>query len=84
MKVILLIDMPNNMSVEETKALNVTLFNGLIVKELKIDCPLKSLPQKKEIDEDYKSIMWWDDACDTAYSCGYNTCLEDILYGESE
>ena len=43
---------------------------------------LKPLPQKKEIDENYKMAQWNDD-CDMAYNCGYNTCLEDIL-GEKE
>lgn len=47
------------------------------------DCPLRPLPQKMTVDEDYRSIMWWDDDCDTAYSCGYNGCLYDIL-GEEE
>ena len=45
-------------------------------------CPLKPMTQKKQIDI-YHKLKRWDDDCDMAYSCGYNTCLEDIL-GETE
>ena len=44
---------------------------------------LKPLPKKKEIDVNHKFTQWNDD-CDMAYNCGYNTCLEDMLFGEEE
>lgn len=46
-------------------------------------CPLKPLPQKKEVDENHKMAQWNND-CDIAYNAGYNTCLEDILGGKEE
>ena len=65
MKAILVVDIPDDMSAEETKALNVTLYNGLIVKELKIDCPLKPLPRKAIGDSDF--------------ALGWNWCLDELL-----
>lgn len=81
MKAILVIDMPNDMNVEETKALNVTLFNGLFVKELKIDCPLKPIPQKKILDEEL--FMSGNFRLIHARFTGWNDCI-DTLLGETE
>ena len=57
--------------------------NDCIVFGRKLEdyCPLKPMTQKKQIDI-YHKLKRWDDDCDMAYSCGYNTCLEDILGGE--
>ena len=81
MKAILVIDMPNDMNVEETKALNVTLFNGLFVKELKIDCPLRPLPQKKVGDDLYERYGSWTigDEKELSYRVGFNDCIDEIL-----
>ena len=79
MKAILVIDVPNDMNVEETKALNVTLFNGLFVKELKIDCPLKPMPQKRELEESGNSLI---DDCKEYYTDGWNDCIDEILGDE--
>ena len=88
MKAILVIDMPK--SCEEC----ILCRDGYLCKILgdvdesvengtkDLRCPLKPLPQKKEIDENHKMAKW-DDDCNIAYNCGYNTCLEDIL-GEEE
>ena len=74
MKAILVVDMPNDMNVEETKALNVTLFNGLFVKELKIDCPLKPMPNEREEKErvDFYDMGWND--CVRVLNNDYNLC----------
>ena len=42
----------------------------------------KLMPEKREIDIHHK-LKIWDKDCDMVYSCGYNTCIEDIL-GETE
>ena len=81
MKAILVIDMPNDMNVEETKALNVTLFNGLFVKELKIDCPLKPMPEKKILDEEL--FMSGNFRLIHARFTGWNDCI-DTITGETE
>ena len=51
-----------------------------IIGTKKDECPLKPIPKEEEIDENYKFTRW-DDDCDMAYNCGYNTCLEDIFGG---
>ena len=79
MKAIVVIDMPNDMNVEETKVLNITLFNGLFVKELKIDYPLKPLPQKKVLDEEL--FMTGNFRLIDARFTGWNDCIDTILGG---
>lgn len=77
MKAILVIDMPNDMKIEDTKALNITLFNGLFVREVKMDCPLQSLPKPRILPKwqtentNYGEEPWFSD--------GWNACLEEIV-----
>ena len=76
MKAILVIDMPSDMRIEETKALYITLFNGMIVREYTLDCPLRPLPSFKAVD--------LNDTRDVIMFChGWNTCLDEIT-GETE
>ena len=46
-------------------------------------CPLRPLPQKKEVDEQSLDLMWWSGGHDMAYDAGYNACLKEIT-GEEE
>ena len=46
-------------------------------------CPLRPLPQKKEVDEQSLDLMWWSGEHDMAYDVGYNACLKEIT-GEEE
>lgn len=70
MKAILVIDMPDDMRIEDTQALNVTLYNGMYVCEVTMNRHLKPLPEKL----DYTRTDAWADR----YRQGYNACLEEI------
>ena len=84
-KVLLVIDMPLSIDCEDLERYEAEL---KIIDNYEDDhvlskhhLSLKPMPQKEEIDENYKFTRW-DDDCDMAYSCGYNNCLEEILEGE--
>lgn len=44
------------------------------------DCPLKSIPQKKELEESGNSLI---DDCKEYYTDGWNDCIDEIL-GEED
>lgn len=69
MKAILVIEMPSDMRIEETKALYMTLFNGMIAREYTLDCPLRPLPEKHENKDKHE------------YEIGWNDCIEEIENG---
>lgn len=71
MKAVLVIDMPNDMEIKDTKALHITLFNGLFTRDISINCPLKPIPNKRVPD---------GSETDQIYGCyvGWNACLEEI------
>ena len=54
-----------------------------IEEERTVECPLRPLPQKKEVDEQSLDLMWWSGEHDMAYDVGYNACLKEIT-GEEE
>ena len=84
-KVLLVIDIPLSIDCEDLERYEAELkiidnYEDEYVLS-KHHLSLKPMPEKKEINEDYK-ISQWNDDCDMAYNCGYNTCLEDIFEGE--
>ena len=70
MKAILVIDVPYDMNIKETRALYISLTNGLFIKDMSVDIPLKPLPQKYDIGKMREQKGW-------------NACLDEIL-GETE
>lgn len=68
MKAVLVIDLPDDMRIEDTQALNVTLYNGMYVREVKMNSSLKPLPQKKNPDF-HPNVV---------YANGWNDCLKEI------
>ena len=70
MKAVIVIDMPDDMEIKDTKALHITLFNGLFTRDISINCPIKTLPQKTyaEFPDPYKY----------GFADGWNRCLEEI------
>ena len=63
MKAILVIDMPDDMRIKDTKALHITLFNGLFTRDVSINCPLKPMDdyilckKKQEVVERFPNGM---------------------------
>ena len=43
MKAIVIVDVQDDMRIDETTALHITLFNGLFTKDINILCPLKPI-----------------------------------------
>lgn len=68
MKAILVIDMPDDMQIKETKALHITLTNDFIVREMDINTYLRPMPQRLRRGN---------------YEDGFNDCIGEIL-GETE
>ena len=71
MKAVLVIDVPNDMKIKETKALHITLTNGMFTKEMNIYSSLRPLPNGFGID------------IEEDYALGFNACLAKIT-GETE
>ena len=71
MKAILLIDMPEDMRIEDTRALHLTLFNGLFTKDISLGYYVKPMPER--LPEVSGNIRYF----------GWNACLDEIL-GETE
>ena len=78
MKAVIVIDMPDDMEIKDTKALHITLFNGLFTRDISINCPLRPLP-KPITDYDVKVSYDYD----PYYAEGWNDCLAEIT-GETE
>ncbi len=81
MKAVIVIDMPNDMEIKDTKALHITLFNGLFTRDISINCPLRPLPNRwipqvngLSIEQQIRNID---------FAGGWNSCLEKIA-GETE
>ena len=86
MKAVLIVDIPDEVWKNKEKDLGmyVELWSERIDKDWfgkYYSDSLKPIPPKKEIDI-YHKFMRWDEDCDMAHKCGYNCCLEDILFGE--
>lgn len=79
MKAVLVVDIPSDMPIEDTKALHITLFNGLFTKDLSISQQLRPLPQK-ESEKHREEIEDWTGL---VYSQGWNACI-DAITGETE
>ena len=99
MKAVIVIDMPNDMEIKDTKALHITLFNGLFTKDLNIECPLRPLPEKQKLTVTGKNQIekkriiksksleqikkGFINNSEVAFYCGYNACLDEIT-GETD
>lgn len=70
MKAVIVIDMPDDMEIKDTKALHITLFNGLFTRDISINCPLRPLPQK--------TYAEFPDPYEYGFADGWNRCLEEI------
>lgn len=78
MKAVLVIDMPRDMRIEETKALYITLFNGMIAREYTLDCPLRPLPEMKDAD------ILAEFTVSRIFNTGWNACIKAIITGETK
>ena len=94
MKAVLVIDMPKDcydcpLSREDTiydEHVFICIGYNAEIEDLSARadwCPLRPLPQKKEVDEQSLDLMWWSGEHDMAYDVGYNACLKEIT-GEEE
>lgn len=83
MKAVLVVDMPDDMRIEDTEPLNVTLYNGLFVREVKMNRPLKPLPTKFKTyklspRDQEETELFINMAMIKVYADGYNACLKEI------
>ena len=90
MKAVLVIDLPDDMWIEDTQTLNVTLYNGLFVREVKMNRHLKPLPKKKEVEANkIEDLIHSEFSIDNLtakilldteklIALGWNACLKEI------
>lgn len=80
MKAVLVIDMPNDMKIQDTKALHITLFNGLFTKDISMNCSLKPLPEKdEEPEEEMKDFIYKDYDRMASYFVGLINGRNDVI-----
>lgn len=48
-------------------------------EDLKSNCPLRPVPEKKEICGAYNGEYYKDGGKPPSWKCGYNTCIDEIL-----
>ena len=79
MKAILVIDVPDDMRIKDTKALQITLFNGLFTRDLSINQQLRPLPSKRES----PITKTFGTPFNKGRVKGWNDCI-DAIRGETE
>lgn len=67
MKAILVIDLPDDMRIKDIQVMNVTLYNGLYIREVTMNSHLKPLPELKN-----------DRYGRDKYAMGWNDCLKEM------
>lgn len=77
MKAVLVIDLPDDMRIEDTQALYVTLYNGLSVREVMMNRPLKPLPPKLDANDWHRMFSGMFSVRE-AKGYGWNACLKEI------
>lgn len=77
MKAVLVIDMPDDMWIEDTQALNVILYNGLFVRVVTMNRHLKPLPPKLDANDWHRMFSGLFSERE-AKGYGWNACLKEI------
>lgn len=78
MKAILVIDVPEDMRVEDTRALHLTLFNGLFTKDISLGYYVKPMPEKY-IEREIKIETERDvEVCTHGITLGRNLLIEEL------